>query len=260
MKQQHSYSQVLDVVKSCQTWTDFRLNYTPIYDYANSKRWGYSLKVDSGIRHRFYYKWMTNQQLIELASIYSSLTELTKENGALQAELYKRKLTRQLPYEFKGEGNKRLFTYERCKQAVSEVSSRQELFETNPQVYTAIYRYGYKTLFDESYNLYSPANVLYIWNSVQYPNLWKVGVSSDKQALGGTRWQNRIKCVAREGHLTPDRVYHIIVESPSILETQLLSEYPKYEWKVKFDGSTEFLNLSNAESQSIISQYFTNPN
>lgn len=259
MKQQHSYSQVLAVVKSCETWTVFRLTHTPIYDYAKSKRWFYSLKVDSGIRHRFYYKWMTNQQLIELASRYSSLSELTQENGALQAELYKRRLTRQLPYEFKGEGTKRQFTYERCKQAVSEVSSRQELYETNRPAWNAIYKRGWRNLFDDSYNIFTPSNVLYIWNSVEYETVWKVGISSDKKCNGGTRWQNRIKCVAREGNLTPYEVYHLVIDDPATIEMQLLSEYPKYEWKVKFDGSTEFLNLTNAESQSIINQYFTNP-
>jgi len=138
------YPQILELVKSCQTWKEFTYECTPIYDYANQRGWGYSLKVDSGIRHRFYYKWMTDQQLIELGSDYSSLTELTKGNGALQAELYKRKLTRQLPYQFKGEGNKRLYTYEICKEAVSQVSSRQELYETNKPCWTAIYRHGWK--------------------------------------------------------------------------------------------------------------------
>ena len=254
------YYQILGLVKSCQTWKEFTDECTPIYDYAKNRGWGYSLKVDSGIRHRFYYKWKTDQQLIELGSDYSSLTELTKGNGALQAELYKRKLTRQLPYQFKGEGNKRLYTYEICKEAVSQVSSRQELYETNKPCWTAIYRHGWKDLFDDSHNLYTPANVLYIWNSLEYSNLWKVGLSSDRKALGGMRWQNRIKCVAREGNLTPDTIYHIIIDDPSTIERKILSEYPKYEWKIKFDGSTEFLKLTNTQSESVISKYFSTCN
>jgi len=257
MKQHHSYSQVLELVKSCQTWTEFRLEHMPIYDYAKSKRWFFSLKVDSGIRHRFYYKWMTNQQLIELGSAYSSIVELTNDNGALQAELYKRKLIRQLPYKFKGEGGKRLYTYEVCKQAVSEVSSRQELFETNRPAWNAIYRRGWTELFDESHNLYTLANVLYIWNSTQHENIWKIGVSSDRHCLGGTRWGNRIKCVAREGNLTPNYIHHVVIDNPTIIEKKILSEYPKYEWKNKFDGSTEFLNLTKIESKNLINQYFT---
>jgi len=74
------------------------------------------------------------------------------------------------------------------------------------------------------------------------------------------RWQNRIKCVAREGNLTPDTIYHIIIDDPSTIERKILSEYPKYEWKIKFDGSTEFLKLNNIQSESVISKYFSTCN
>jgi hypothetical protein len=260
IQQHHSYSQILKLVKSCQTWAEFNLKYPSIYDYANSKKWGYSLRVDSGVRHRFYYKWMTDQQLIELGSEYHNLTELTNHNGALTAELYRRKLTRQLPYQFKGEGNVRQFTYDICKKAVSEVSSRQELYETNKPVWNAIYRYGWKDLFNESHNIYTPSNVLYIWNSLEYSNLWKVGVSNNLLVLGGFRWENRVKCVAREGNLTPDTIYHTITDNPSTIEKKILSEYPKYNWDVKFDGSNEFVELTKTQFESIINNYFSTCN
>ena len=102
--------------------------------------------------------------------------------------------------------------------------------------------------------------MLYIWNSLEYSNLWKVGVSNNLLVLGGFRWENRVKCVAREGNLTPDTIYHTITDNPSTIEKKILSEYPKYNWDVKFDGSNEFVELTKTQFESIINNYFSTCN
>jgi hypothetical protein len=88
-------------------------------------------------------------------------------------------------------------------------------------------------------------DTVYIWNTVENPNLWKIGVSNHYKV------ENRIKKVSNSGSLTPYITKYKVFENENVLkiEKELLSIGEPYIFENTFDGHSEFRLLTEEQEQ-----------
>jgi hypothetical protein len=92
-------------------------------------------------------------------------------------------------------------------------------------------------------------DTIYIWNSIETPQLWKIGVSNHYTV------KKRIKNVSKAGNLTPYIKKWKVFEDKNVIhiETELLKLGEPYQFTTQFDGHSEFRLLTSEEEQYIMS-------
>ena len=91
-------------------------------------------------------------------------------------------------------------------------------------------------------------DTVYIWNTLENPQLWKIGVSNNYTV------KKRIKTVSKAGNLTPHFKKWKVFENENVihLETELLKIGEPYKFQTPFDGHSEFRLLTADEEQYIM--------
>lgn len=84
-------------------------------------------------------------------------------------------------------------------------------------------------------------DVVYMWNSKENPNVWKIGVSTQ---VYHTR---RLTRVLKRSKLTIDQSVKVVTKDARNLEKQLLKIGTPFYTETKFNGSTEFRVLTDEE-------------
>jgi hypothetical protein len=90
-------------------------------------------------------------------------------------------------------------------------------------------------------------DTLYMWNTIENPQLWKIGVSNHYTV------EKRINKVSKAGNLTPHVKKWKVFENENVLhlETELLKIGETYQFTSPFDGHTEFRLLTADEEHRI---------
>lgn len=143
------------------------------------------------------------------------------------------------------------WTERRIRTAASKYETHTEFTKAKPGAYRAAKRLG---ILDEVCS-HMPKkinrnNVVYMWSSKQYPNVWKIGVSSGKGI------SLRVHDVAEAANLDIEKIFYTYSENARKIESEILSTYEKqFPFPNKFDGYTEFRLLSEDEENHIQKTY-----
>ena len=94
-------------------------------------------------------------------------------------------------------------------------------------------------------------DTLYIWNTIENPQLWKIGVSNHYTV------EKRINKVSKAGNLTPHfkkwKVFENFETNKVLrIEKQLLKFGEPYQFQTPFQGHSEFRLLTADEEQYIM--------
>lgn len=264
-----TYEECVNKATQCKTMIQFIENYQSIYDYARYRGWLDSIVEDANLTKRLNYKEKSDEELINLANSWckdsncTSPAEFRKSGAGLAAELWRRQLHRNVELlefgEYYPEGTTK-FSLAEIKETAESCASISEFVALYSGMYSTVRRQGWQDeVFENVGRVYTKPNILYFWNCLEIPNVWKIGISNNNPILGRhrLRWRYRVSIVAAGGDLTPDQIYHTTLQDPKSIEQLILSTYPSFTWGKQFDGSTEFLHLSKSESDNIINQYFS---
>lgn len=263
-----TYDDCLQIAEQCDSWAEFCENHKAHYDWARYRNILYDLLIDTNLQKRPIFKQLTNDELIKQANDFCSINSIQTSiqfrylSAGLGAEVWRRKLQRQVTVEF-GEWTppgETKYTKEEIKEIAESCGSLREFTNRFPGMLGTARRKGWlDDVLENVDNSYTQQNIIYFWNSEEFPDVWKIGISNDNFRLGRhkTMWKFRVALVASCANLTPNVILHKVTSECRDIELDLLKTYTKYDWNVKFDGSTEFLHLSKSESENIINQYFT---
>lgn len=265
-----TYEECIEVAQQCESWHDFCDNQKKHYDWAKYRNLLNDVMVESNLKKRPVYRSITDVSLLDQANDFckthsiKTAKEFRDLSAGLGAEIWRRNLQRQVAVEF-GEWTppgETKYTKEEIKAVAESCVSVQDFTNRFSGMYGTAKRKGWiDDVLENVDNSYTHQNVIYFWNSEEFPDVWKVGISNDNFRLGRhkTMWRYRVALVATCANLTPQHIFHKVTSGCREIEMNLLNRYTKYDWGIKFDGSTEFLNLTKTESETIINQYFTSP-
>jgi hypothetical protein len=255
-----TYEDCLEIAKSCDSWAKFIEEHLSIYDFAKYRGWRDKLKQDSKIKIRKVFYNYTDEELIAQANKHNSMIEFRKNDGGLFQEIYRRNLSRSLKFEIQTKYADGIWDFEACKALVESGLTRIDINRDYGGAHTRIYKEGWHTkLFTQKQYSQIKSNVLYFWNSLELPDVWKIGKSSDtvitKYTWNNTRWLRRIQMVSEAADLTIDKTFSIPDDNCSDHETEILKSYPSFEFGKSFDGCTEFLHLTDEQVIEIVNKY-----
>ena len=263
-----TYDECLEIAQQCESWHDFCDNQKKHYDWAKYRNLLDDIKIETNLKKRPVFRSLSDASLIDQANDFckthsiKTSGEFRELSAGLGAEVWRRQIQRQVNVQF-GEWTppgETKYSKDEIKEIAESCGSVQDFTNRFSGMYGTAKRKGWLDYVLENVdNSYTQQNIIYFWNSEEFPDVWKIGISNDNFRLGRhkTMWRFRVALVATCAHLTPNVVHHKVTTKCREIELDLLNKYTKYEWNVKFDGSTEFLHLSKSESENIINQYFT---
>lgn len=119
-------------------------------------------------------------------------------------------------------------------------------FRNNSGAYSAAHHRG---ILDDicshmTFFVYSPSDLIYMWSSIERPDVWKIGISSVINV------DDRIRNVASDAKFTVNESYHKQIKNPRQMEKMLLASGEIVDFGRKFDGHTEFRRLNDDELYS----------
>ena len=88
---------------------------------------------------------------------------------------------------------------------------------------------------------YDYYNVIYMWNTIEYPNIWKIGISNDVKV------NKRIKSVLSQTNFTLNEVFWRQVHEPWKLEKNLIKLGRATSLEDLVDGKTEIRLLTSRQ-------------
>lgn len=263
-----TYEECLEVAQQCESWHDFCDNQKKYYDWAKYRNLLNDLMVESNLKKRPVYSSISDVSLLDQANDFckthsiKTAKEFRDLSAGLGAEVWRRKLQRRLDVEF-GEWTppgETKYSKDEIKEIAESCESVDDFRNRFSGMYGTAKRNGWlDDVLENVDNSYTQQNIIYFWNSEEFPDVWKIGISNDNFRLGRhkTMWRYRVALVATCANLTPQRIFHKVTSECREIELELLKMYTKYDWNAKFDGSSEFLRLSKSESENVINQYFT---
>lgn len=89
-------------------------------------------------------------------------------------------------------------------------------------------------------------DVVYMWNSVENPSVWKIGASTQKYH------KRRLARVLNRSKLSIDRSVKVVTDDARKLEKLLLKFGNPFYTETKFNGSTEFRILDDVELETCL--------
>lgn len=146
-----------------------------------------------------------------------------------------------------GMKTRKIWEYEDAKKEVLKYETMKDLCN-NQGLYSAISKYDWWDLCEHlPRSDRAVINVVYIWNTIENPQLWKIGVSNHYRVKG------RIDTVSKAGNLTPHFKKWKVFEDQNVLqiEKELLKLGEPYQFTTKFDGHSEFRLLTADEEHRI---------
>jgi len=144
--------------------------------------------------------------------------------------------------------DKFVWTKELIQEVANKYSLRSDFYDQeygDRNVYLAAQRLGcideVCSHMKDSPTWYDYYNVIYIWNTIEYPNIWKVGISNHK------RVNARIKSVVSQTNFTLNEVFWRQVYEPWKLEKNLIKLGRATSLEDLVDGKTEIRLLTSSQ-------------
>lgn len=135
-------------------------------------------------------------------------------------------------------------TMSEARRASRACSSRSEFYYDHPRAYAWALRAG---VIDElchhmaDGNTVSDKNCVYFWSPKGYPDVFKVGVTSQRLS------DRRVRLVARDAGLEVDTALFFHADDALSIERQILNMGKAYDFPYRFNGYTEFRQYSPEE-------------
>ena len=131
-------------------------------------------------------------------------------------------------------------TIEECREVALKYSSRYEFRKNDERYYDCAKINNWLHDVCSHMKYVYDIDVNYMWNSHEYPSIWKIGASNRK------KYMNRIRRVARQAKLTPYRIITVRHDNKARqLEHELLKIGKPIDQVSTFDGSSEFRYMTD---------------
>lgn len=239
---------VASVAAKCNAKVDFKNEYPGAYESAKKNRW-----IDEVCSHMVTpiprnKKTFTYDECKNIAAKYNSRKVFERGDGAAYRfskqhgwfEDICSHMTRPKPINVK-------WTFDKCKEEAAKYDTRIGFKSVcSGSAYHAARKNGWlEEICSHMEYKSSLIDVIYMWNTVENPDIWKIGVSNHYTV------DKRIKNVLSQTEYTLHEVLWVQTENNAkLVETTLLALGQSVELDNVIDGKSEFRYLSEKDTQT----------
>ena len=226
----------------CNSRSEFYKKYQTHYGKARKQKW-----LDEICSHMEIIKnsW-TKEECHEKALLCNSRIEFQVKYVPCYQKAQKEKWLDEICSHMEAKLN--FWTKEECHEKALLCSIRKEFQSKYKSHYSKAHREKWLDEICSHMEKIILIDTVYIWNTLENPQLWKIGVSNHYTV------KTRIKTVSKAGNLNPHFKKWKVFENENVItiEKQLLSLGEPYQFTTPFDGHSEFRLLTQDEEQYIM--------